>query len=201
MTDHRRACPSEWHQAQCSGGIEGVARLPGAGEPQHQRPRPLSQSIGPQPQLWHQEGPNDLMTIQAATTIAPATPEIPVLRLGPAVAPLQQDGIPPSTHGVSTAQQSSRRRADASEQIDNGQSVVAPGSGKTDKTPERRIITFAISARWVQSDEQECPPTGSPASRQPPAVVPILTETGVRFRDESDRAAGCADWPVHHRRG
>ena len=200
MTDHRRACPSEWHQAQCSRGIEGVARLPGAGEPQHQRPRPLSQSIGPQPQLWHQEGANDLMTIKAATTIAPATPEIPVLRLGPAVAPLQQDGIPPSTHGVSTAKQSSRRRADASEQIDHHQGVITPVPAKTDKTPQRRVITTAISTRGVQPHKQKRPFTGPPAPGQRPAVLSVLTEAGFRPRDEPDRAAGCADWPVHLQR-
>ena len=175
--------------------------LPEAGEPQHQRPsRPLRQSISPQPQLWHHQGPNDLMTIHAATSIAPATPEIPVLRLSPAMGPLQQDGISPSAHGISTPKQSIRRRADASEKIDHDQGVITPVPGKTDKTPQRWVITTAISSRWVQPHKQKRPLTGPPAPGQPPAVLPVLTEAGFRPRDEPDRAAGFADSPVHHQR-
>ena len=177
-----------------------MARLPGAGEPQHQRTRPWLQSIGPQPQLWHQQGSNDLMTIQATTTIAPATPEIPVLQLGPAVAPLQQDGIPPAAHGINTAKQSSRRRADASEQIDHHQGVITPVSGKTEKTPQRRVITTSISSRGVQPQKQKRPFTGPPAPGQRPAIFSVLTEAGFRPRDEPDRAAGFADSPVHLQR-
>ena len=200
MTDHRRSCPSEWHQAQCSWGIEGVTRLPRAGKPQHQRPRRMRQSIGPQPQLWQQQRTNDLITIKAATTIAPATPEIPVQRLGPAAAPSQQDGISPSTYRISTANQRCRRRADASEQVDHHQGVIPPVLSKTDKTPQCRVITTAISTRGVQPHKQKRPFTGPPAPGQPPAVVHILTEAGFRPRDEPDRAAGCADWPVHLQR-
>ena len=86
------------------------------------------------------------MTIKAATTIAPATPEIPILRLGPAAAPLQQDGISPLTYGINTANQRCRRGADASEQVDHHQGVIPPGLSKTDKTPQRRVITTAIGS-------------------------------------------------------
>ena len=55
-----------------------MARLPGAGEPQHQRTGALRLSIRTQQQLWGQKGANQLMSITATTTVSPSTPEIPV---------------------------------------------------------------------------------------------------------------------------